>query len=385
MDAEYWHRYGEVARLVQETSQIESQKRLNDTLEDKKEAKDWYESEAADKLEKRYNSWKQFSTIMKKHQKTLQGRLASPRESWVKLFISSKLGMGLATNNIDMGMGTRNTRDQAKFKKALIKAHCPDPPADGYTWDPVVGDWFETLIAAHLFPYSQGMFMDDIFGKGSRKELFSPVNGLLLHPKIKYALDKGWVAIVPDIELEPADPDLPLNDQEERCNRVKAWEKQKVKEYKLIVLNTTDSKMTATTFLSKHGTSSIADLDGRRLNFLTNFRPRARYIWWTYLNAILRNAWTQGSTDRNMQHMEIRKCTRYWGSRACYVKQNQLLGFIEEVGHDVESILEFDIEKVTGEPELEAISALVGDAMLKSQDDEDEYETTSEEDSDGEE
>ncbi|KAF4333440.1 hypothetical protein FBEOM_12755 [Fusarium beomiforme] len=379
MNAEYWQKYSEVARLVQEQSQIESQKCLGDALQEQKEAKDWYETEEAETLKLRYNSWKQVSSIMEKHRKKLQDRLASGRESWVRLFTSSKLGMGLATNQNDMGMGKRDSTDQGNFKKRLIKFYSPNPPALNYKWDPVVHAWFTAeVIGAHLFPYKQGMFMDDIFGKGASDELFRPENGLLLHTEIKYALDKGWVAIVPDIELEPADPDLPANDQEARCERVKAWEKQEIKEYKLIVLNTTNSRMTRAIFLPEHGVSSIKDLDGRSLEFITNFRPRARYIWWTYLNAILRNAWTRSSKDGNMEHMEVRKCTRYWGSRGSYVKQNQILGFVEELGHEVESILEFDKEEVADEPRLEALGALVGNAMVESQEveDEDDWVTT---------
>ncbi|RGP69009.1 hypothetical protein FSPOR_4986 [Fusarium sporotrichioides] len=222
MDVEYWQ-YSEVLRLIQEDAQIESQRGPDQILKDNKEAGAWYNSEDGEKYRARYHSLEQLDTIMQKHQKKLQYRLASSRES--------------------------------------------------------------TLKAAHLYPYSQGMFMDDIFGKGSRREFFTPENGLLLHEEIKYALDKG-------------------------------------------------------------------------------------------------NAWAQSSKDDNLQHQEVRKCTRYWGSRGSYVKQNQLLGFIEEVGQDVESILEFDKDDVTSEPELEAISALVGHAITGSQ--EDEWETTSGEDTDSE-
>ncbi|KAF5981983.1 hypothetical protein FBULB1_4485 [Fusarium bulbicola] len=383
VDAEYWIKYEEVARLIQENSQIESQKRLDDALQEKKEAKDWYESEDAQELRLRCNSWRQFSSIMEKHRKKLQDRLASSRESWVKLFTSSKLGFGLATREITMGAGARDGRDQKKFKKALIKAFCPTDAGLNWAWDPVMADWASDLIGAHLFPFAQGMFMDDIFGKGSIDELFAPVNGLLLTKKIKEALAMGVVAIVPDIELEPADPKLPLNDQKERCKRVKAWEKQEVKEYKLIVLNKTHPRATDVIFIqAKHGVSTIAELDGRRLKFRNNFRPRARYIWWTYLNAILKNSWAQKTNAGNMQHVEVRKCTRYWGSRACYVKQNQLLGFVEELGHDVESILEFDKDETAGEPGMEAVSALVGNAMLEAEGDEDDWEDVSDEEID---
>ncbi|KAF4458750.1 hypothetical protein FALBO_14504 [Fusarium albosuccineum] len=53
--------------------------------------------------------------------------------------------------------------------------------------------------------------MDDIFGKGSVDEIFSPLNGLFLHVKVEAALDKGLIAIVPDVDLEPADRQIGLH------------------------------------------------------------------------------------------------------------------------------------------------------------------------------
>jgi hypothetical protein len=42
--------------------------------------------------------------------------------------------------------------------------------------------------------------MDQIFGKGSIDDIFSPCNGLLLH---KHALEKGYLA-----DIDPQDPGL---------------------------------------------------------------------------------------------------------------------------------------------------------------------------------
>ena len=33
------------------------------------------------------------------------------------------------------------------------------------------------------------------------------------------------------------------------------------------------------------------DVGDKRLHFLTDFRPRARYLRWIYLNAVLNTAW----------------------------------------------------------------------------------------------
>ncbi|CAF3498336.1 unnamed protein product [Fusarium graminearum] len=54
---------------------------------------------------------------------------------------------------------------------------------------------------------------NNIFIKGAYKELFSPKNSLLLYRNIKYALEKGFIIIIPNINLELVDLDFPLRDK----------------------------------------------------------------------------------------------------------------------------------------------------------------------------
>jgi hypothetical protein len=74
----------------------------------------------------------------------------------------------------------------------------------------------------------------------------------------------------------------------------------------------------------------LLELHNRKLKSLTDFRPRARYIWWTFLFSILKTAWdVQGKNDHyyaNVQHLEVTKATRYWGTIGRYVKKGQILG-----------------------------------------------------------
>ncbi|KAG8677763.1 hypothetical protein FPOAC2_03903 [Fusarium poae] len=351
MDAQSWDLYEKVANL--------SRQDARSVLNEQEEASEWYESEDGKRCQLRYCVWNQISEIIRRKRQ----RTVDRRESWVKLFISSKVGM--ATNT---GVGPRDTSDQSNFKKALIHAYSPrrKTAVRKRLWEPVIGNWFQTLQGAHLFPCSQGIFMDDIFGKGSRKELFSYKNGLLLHEEIEKALANGSVAIVPDIDLEPANPELPLDDKEERDQRILAWQKSNPKEYKFMVLNKKDPAVKAAHPPLATGVSSIASLHGKRLQFLTNKRPRARYLWWTYLNAIVRNAWSQKLTEDNLQHKEVQTCTLYWGSYGSYIKKNQLLGFIEEIGHEVGEALEFDSqEHVRDEARLEGVSAMLCHVLVE--------------------
>lgn len=64
------------------------------------------------------------------------------------------------------------------------------------------------------------------------------------------------------------------------------------------------------------------------------------------MSAILSTSWKyqENASDfvppeYNIQIREVRKGVRYWGTYKRYVKRNQLLGFIEELGHDVDSIV----------------------------------------------
>ncbi|KAK0717373.1 hypothetical protein B0T26DRAFT_751448 [Lasiosphaeria miniovina] len=94
---------------------------------------------------------------------------------------------------------------------------------------------------------------------------------------------------------------------------------------------------------------NLAGLHGRRLQFLNEARPRARYMWWTFLSAITQLTWKVG-----------------------YVKKNMLLGFINEIGHDIsniaESIMEHAIEEERGPanpgPEQPGL-AIVADQVVR--------------------
>lgn len=368
MDADYWDQYHNVAVLTQENAQIESQRGLESVLKAKKAASKWYNSDEGQRLQQQYTSWKQAGDTIRRQQEKTDNRKADSREGWLKLFITSKIGMGLVAK--DTGLGARDTSDQSNFKKALIDTYNPLSVRNvkRCLWEPVIGNWYESLQGAHLFPYAQGLFMDDIFGKGAREELFSPKNGLLLHRNVKHALEKGFAMIVPDVDLEPADPDFPLGDKQERDNRLKAWKRAKTKEYKFIVPDDKHAAVNEQFLGPNRKLITIAQLNGKRLEFKSNRRPRARYVWWTFFNAILRRSWSQKLTEGNMQHKEVQKRTLYWGSDGSYIKKSQILGCIEEIGHDVE--IESSGEESYVKPKMEGVCAVLGQALLESHEEE---------------
>ncbi|KAI0390586.1 hypothetical protein F5Y17DRAFT_471549 [Xylariaceae sp. FL0594] len=162
----------------------------------------------------------------------------------------------------------------------------------GDVWDPVLGAWGRDEItnAAHLYPSKSIKFMDIIFGPGSVKDISTASNGIFLDKAIEKALEQGYLAIVPDVCLEPADEEHPAADLHERRQNVKDWETRDPKEYKIIVLE--NSKVL------------------RRSLFLTDFRPKARYMWWTYLNSIANISFRHKNNESQVRHILLKEVER---------------------------------------------------------------------------
>ena len=108
------------------------------------------------------------------------------------------------------------------MRMKMKEKYCPDAP-EGLLWDPIGGcwEWASNMHAAHLYAWRQVESMDIIFGSGAKAEIFSPENGLFLGEKIEKALDQGLIAIVPNVDLEPKDKDIPRDDLADRNQRLR--------------------------------------------------------------------------------------------------------------------------------------------------------------------
>lgn len=312
--------------------------------------------------------------------------------SFIKLFNSSKLGFGIEAT---AQKGRRDTNDQSKIRALMITEYCPGRPAT--VWEPVLGTWISAgeVTAAHLFPWRSADMMDTIFGQGSRNDLFTSANGLLLHNSIEQAFDKGYLVIVPDRDIEPKEPLRPWKDQEARRQRLKEWEATNPKDYKVVVLDARPTMMKEIVFpkqLYGIDVETLAELDGRHLRFLNGTRPRSRYVWWTYLAAITQLGWREGNAANTRITNEVLKGTRYWGTQGRYVKKNQLLGFVEQIGHDVssiatESIMEHAIEEDESvEPQADVVGvAVMADHVVRRTQEDDGFDYEDEQSSEEEE
>ncbi|KAF4451723.1 hypothetical protein F53441_5402 [Fusarium austroafricanum] len=259
---------------------------------------------------------------------------------------------------------------QSVFALAMKKAYWSPPKFTNFRWDPVIHKWQcpSSAPPAELFPWSQSRFVDDIFGTSPTAHLFGPENGLFLECKIRRALDKGLVAIVPDIDVH--------GEEKEVQRRIDRWENQTVKDYKCVVTNPAGAEANKTIFWREaEGLGCLAELDGRKLVFPNDFRPRPRYIWWTYLNMVLRVAWKAQSCHDGIDLQDVQRCVRYWGGRGKYVRRHQLQGFVNTFGSVVEGLMDQAAdEDETEEPGLELLAALVQGAIQESMKGDEEWE-----------
>ncbi|KAF8420741.1 hypothetical protein BGX38DRAFT_1137875 [Terfezia claveryi] len=238
------------------------------------------------------------------------------RQSFTKLCATSSLSLGL-----NWGVGKRSGDLQSRFRAELIESSNAKHP-DHQTpvlWYPITAGYLDSscVTAAHIFPHKHGQdIMDAIFGAQESPELFSPLNGLLISKAVEEKIDKGLILIVPD------------------ADHARDWEATSPKEYKIRVLSKDAPGMDR--YISAHTHTTWAELDGRRLKFQSNHRPRARYLYFLYCSVILRRSWTVQKAGDVLKDKLGRP---YWGTVGKYVKKNQILGFIEQMGHEYQDLL----------------------------------------------
>ena len=269
-----------------------------------------------------------------------QEEKSSFRRAFMDLFIGAETGLGIKNSR-----GKRDNSLQSNFVaelKTKMDSQHPDPRSE-YIWCPVTGKYWHKDIttAGHLFPSKCGeAIMQAIFGRpeDGRSELFQAVNGILWSTPVEERFEKGHFVIVPDIVDQPTQQD------------VNTWEASDPREYKIRVLNPDSEKMQCPI----EETGKIwADLDNERLKFKTKFRPRARYLYFAYCVAMLRRSFAGKHLE--VSRAELRK--KFWGTPGRYMRESMLLGFVEEMGHDYEHLLEGAIKEEDAVADITAIVA----------------------------
>ena len=78
------------------------------------------------------------------------------------------------------------------------------------------------------------------------------------------------------------------------------------------------------------------ELEGRKLVFRTNFRPRSRYLYWHYVVSVLKLSYLKRKLDT--EHDNQVGCA-YWGTGGKWLKSSHMKAFTAEVGYDYEKML----------------------------------------------
>jgi hypothetical protein len=291
------------------------------------------------------------------------------RRSFVELFTTSKLGLGI-TNT---GRGRREASAQRRFRAACIKAYNasnPDPKKQ-FLWCPIIRDWFPRVstCAAHLFAYMHGQdLMDTVFGVMEKPELFSPLNGMIVSQLVEGKFDKGFMAIVPRL------PDYPTQQQ------IAQWNLSEPKEYKVRILDLENPEVDE--FILPGSERTWRDLDGADVEFRSTFRPRARYFYFHYCMQILRRAWRAEKIAA--EHMKKEFGKGYWGTIGPYLPKSMLQALIEELGHGYEGLLKGgEGDKATANQEDRNILLAVASSQVKASREEGEDEGSDDDEDEG--
>ncbi|KAJ5534969.1 hypothetical protein N7527_001223 [Penicillium freii] len=325
-DEEYWTRASEIGAI--ELKKVQVQRKISLQRYDGTEA-EWRDSDEAKALAQQAKAHETSQKICEKRKDDLhtRSRPRGLRVSFMKLFTTSKLGLGI----LHTGAGRRNPDEQTLFRTSMIREYGAQRPGYDHLWCPVLGDWRDnrSVVAAHLFGYMHGQAtMDAIFGKRKHPELFSPRNGILLSVFIEDYLDSGKLVIVPDLEDRPKLTDLI------------SWLKSPIRNLKMRVLDPNWNKLE--TQITRDLPLKYKDLDNRRLTFKTDFRPAARYLYFHYVIQLLRYAW-QSDAQGGEQAIRIMKGEHgkpYWGTPGRYLPKNMLLALVEELGHEYKPLLD---------------------------------------------
>ena len=245
------------------------------------------------------------------------------RQTFLRTFISSVLGLHINT----LGQGDRSSQAQSNFKSDLIESYnARDPrPNTRFLWCPILRRFQMpgTITAGHLFPWRHGPdMMMSIFGTDANDELFSAQNGLLITNDIESKLDIGFIAIVPDLDDAATQSDIT------------SWSENEPKNYKLRVLDRSSKFMNE--IVEPENTRTWADMDNQKLMFKSDFRPKARYVYFHYCCQVLRLAWKhqQHSRDDAKKIISREVGKPVWATPGPYIRKRMLQAFVEELGHE---------------------------------------------------
>ncbi|KAK0703032.1 hypothetical protein B0T26DRAFT_838826 [Lasiosphaeria miniovina] len=288
-------------------------------------AASWWETTEARRIIEEIKASTLEKTLYTKQAETV--KQSSPiRRAFQAMFSTSQLS--ICADKVSIG--ARKRSEQSKFKDDLIQFYRAattkrnKPKIIVTVHDSATGYEFVKLgvTAAHLFPYKLGPdVLVAVFGEDVESELMTSLNGLLLQPDVESALDDGAIAIVPDL------PDNPTTEQ------VADWERKEPKNYRWCIIDE-DAESLETVVVPEGQGISIRELEGQRLSFKNDNRPRARYLYFLFVVAQLKMAWRHEYRTDPAKKLKPQLGKGFWATRGRYLNRALLLALAKEIGHD---------------------------------------------------
>ena len=328
-DSSFWVDAVAIAKSELERVEVVEQIKEFEFLMMGNDPEDWLQDRTREELELQRDFLKKKIDSFQKQVLRLESSTGTVLEqasqrSYVSCFLSSKLGA-----SADISAGRRSSDRQTLFRKKVFNAYHAVPGSVNIelAWDVISGAVVrkDSLTASHFFAYRHGQdALIAIFGEDAKDDLWSEKNGLLLPVGIEDQLESGIFTIYPDF------PDDATYEQR------MAWHQSEPKEYRIRFLDKPEMpknpKETVPLYHRVYQPNLFwKDLDGRRLRFQGDARPKARYIYFHFLLNMLRFAWRKKSTATTILQPELGM--PYWGTPGAYVRQGQLQGFMNQLGH----------------------------------------------------
>ncbi|RWQ91615.1 hypothetical protein C8Q69DRAFT_122967 [Paecilomyces variotii] len=322
-NAEFWAETAEFNNIMIQRAETERNISLQDFKGPRSE---WETTEEAKSILERIKAYKVQRRICdQRSEKVGEKGSHSLRASFVKLFTTSQMGLEIK----DTGAGKRDGKLQIQVRKATIDAYgSRHPTEEDLLWCPILERWTpeSEMTAAPLFAWMHGQdTMDAIFGTTDTPELFSPKNGLMISTCIEKYFDSGKIVLVPDIPEHASIIDI------------KGWVKRDPRQYKIRILDPNWKKLDK--LIHPWIGLKWSALQDRRLVFKTQFRPRARYVYFHYCVQVLRHIWQQETPDA-IGVLTDEEGKPFWATPSKYMSKNMLRAFVEELGHEYEGLID---------------------------------------------
>lgn len=223
----------------------------------------------------------------------------------------------------------RNKSQQTNWKNDLIQAtNASEPGNPTMLWCPILKKFAASheRKAAHIVPYFLHPIIKLIFGGEEGPGIWSVRNGLIMSSKVEGYFDEHKCVIVPAGPM--------VND------RIDRW--------KLRVLD--HSKSPPNSIFEAQ--CDLRDLDGTELEFRSDLRPSASYLFFHYASAILKarksEAWSSS----------IAPGESMWATPNKYLRASMLRAMADQAGIETEKCWEVFSDALIPETEKQSVDEI---------------------------